>query len=63
MAFKSNIIYECIYCGERDIGAVKYCKICKTKVGRKQIFDANVKILKENLAKGFKVPTQVKSWK
>ena len=73
MAFKDTAIYYCEYCGERLTGKAKYCKGnkkvepkllgCSTQKGRKQVFDLNVAIIKENKAKGFVVPEGLKNWK
>jgi len=62
MKFKTNIIYECSYCGER-IKSQKYCSNCKTQLGRKKIFDANVVIAKERIKTNLPAPTSFKSWK
>lgn len=74
MAFKDPNIYQCSYCGERLTGKAKYCKGgktedgtkllgCSTQKGRKQVFDLNVAILRENKAKGYTVPIGVQNWK
>ena len=60
---KNGIIALCAYCGEQVGNTQKYCPNCRTQKGRKAIFDANVEIIKENKAKGFKVPETLKSWK
>ncbi len=62
MNFKSNTIFECSYCGER-IKSGRFCLQCKMQSGRKEIFDANVKILKENKEKGYCAPETLKNWK
>jgi len=74
MAFKDTSIYYCSYCGELLTGKAKYCKGgktedgtkllgCSTQKGRKQIFDLNVEIIKENKAKGHTVPEGLRNWK
>ena len=59
---KNGYVYLCSYCGEQ-VGSGKYCKDCKTQKDRKIIFDENVKIIKENEEKGFKVQQTIKNWK
>jgi hypothetical protein len=49
--FKDNTVHLCDHCGERGTG--KYCKTCGSAAGRRTIDEANIKIMKENLAKGF----------
>jgi hypothetical protein len=74
MAFKDLSIYTCMYCGERLKTKSKYCKAqtmedgtrllgCSTQKGRKQVFDLNVEIIKENKAKGYSVPEGLRNWK
>lgn len=58
-----GFISVCAYCGEQTTGKAKYCPTCKTQAGRKKIFDANLEIIKENKAKGFKTQEVLKSWK
>ena len=62
MAFKSNALCECAYCGEK-IPSGKYCSRCRTQEGRKKIFDENVEIAKENKKAGYTVPTKLRAWK
>lgn len=59
---KNGFIYSCTYCGEQ-IGSGKYCTKCKTQSGRKEVFDENTKIFKENLKLGFTIPVELKNWK
>lgn len=59
----NGIITVCSYCGEQIGNSQKYCKTCKTQAGRKEIFEANALILKENAKLGFKVPVELKNWK
>ncbi len=59
----NGVIYVCAYCGEGINSKVKYCSTCKTQIKRKEIFDQNVAIIKENKEKGFTVPDVLKSWK
>ena len=74
MAFKDSGIYYCMYCGELLTAKGKYCKGgtdgegnklfgCSTQKGRKQVFDLNVAIIKENKAEGHTVPEGLKNWK
>ena len=74
MAFKDTSIHLCVYCGEKLSTKSKFCKAqttpeglrmlgCSTQKGRKQVFDLNVAILKENRAKGHTVPEGLKNWK
>jgi len=49
--FKDNSIYLCDHCGDKTKG--KYCKNCGTAAGRLEIDKANIKIMKENLDKGY----------
>ena len=51
----------CEYCGEQVGNTQKYCSNCKKKDGRKEIFDANVKIFKKNAELGYIVPT-LRNW-
>ena len=62
MAFKSNAIVECSYCGER-IPSGKYCSRCRTQEGRKKAFDENVEIAKENKKAGYNTPESFRNWK
>lgn len=62
MAFKSNAIYECTYCGERFASKAIYCKDCRTQPGRKAIFDANVAIAQDLKARGYNVPAGFRNW-
>jgi hypothetical protein len=57
----NGVIRVCSYCGEQ-VSSGKYCQTCKTQKGRKQIFEANAAIFKENAKRGFKVPTELKNW-
>ena len=59
----SGKIQVCTFCGEQTTGSNKYCTTCRTQAGRKEIFNLNVDICKENAEKGFKVPETLKSWK
>lgn len=59
----NGIVYICSYCGEGLSSNAKFCKNCKTQSGRKEIFEANIEIAKENLKKGYKIPESFKSWK
>jgi len=56
-------IHYCSYCGEKIGSPKQYCSNCSTQKGRKAIFDANVKILKENKNKGLNIPETLKNWK
>jgi hypothetical protein len=58
---KRGVVTLCSYCGEEAKGM--YCNACKTQKGRKEIFEANVKIYKENEKKGITVPSTMKNWK
>lgn len=49
----NGYIALCQYCGEQCGNNSKYCPNCKTRDGRKKIFDENAKICKENEAKGY----------
>lgn len=60
---QSGYVVLCQYCGEQTGNSQKYCKQCKTQSGRKEIFEANVKILKENGKKGYTIPETIKSYK
>lgn len=53
----------CAYCGEEIPKTQKYCSQCRTQKGRKEIFDANSKIIIENIKKGFQTPKTLPSWK
>ena len=53
----------CLYCEENTGKDKKYCVKCKTQAGRKEIFEANAEILKENAKLGFTIPELLKSWK
>ncbi len=56
-------IYVCAYCGEEAKKGQKYCDNCKTQSKRKEIFEINTKIIKQNAKLGFTVPATLKSWK
>jgi methionyl-tRNA synthetase len=58
----NGVIKICAYCGEQ-VASGKHCKNCKTQSGRKEIFDANVAIAKENAMAGIKTPTEFRNWK
>lgn len=60
---QSGVIALCSYCGEQVGNSQKYCSEHRTQKGRKETFEANVEILKENKEKGYKVPETLKSWK
>jgi hypothetical protein len=60
---KNGIVTLCAFCGEQVGTGVKYCPNHRTQKGRKETFDENVKIFKENKEKGYKVPETMKSWK
>ena len=47
----TKTIYYCLHCGELCKG--KYCNMCSTAAGRKEVDSLNEEIKKENLAKGF----------
>lgn len=59
----AGVIYTCAYCGEGIRSNKKYCGTCNTQKGRKEIFDANVKIFKQNKELGFNTPETLKNWK
>jgi hypothetical protein len=48
----SGVLHNCSHCGERCGG--KYCKTCGSASGREEVDQANVKIMKDNLAKGLR---------
>ena len=56
-------IYQCAYCGEVITSPKQYCSACSTQKGRKEIFDANVKIFKVNKELGMTAPDSLKNWK
>ena len=62
MAFKDSSIYLCSYCGEIIKSKAIYCKNCATQPGRKANWEANVAIAKENMSRGFTVPTGFPNW-
>lgn len=59
----TNGIFECAHCGERFASKAVHCKDCRTQLGRKKIFDANVAIAVENKALGYEVPAGFRNWK
>lgn len=59
---QNGIIAVCSYCGEQVGNKQKFCSICRTKDGRKSIFEANAEIFKENAKLGFTVPTSLKNF-
>jgi predicted amidophosphoribosyltransferase len=56
-----SMIILCDYCGEPT--KQKYCSNCKTQAGRKDIFEQNVAIFKQNEKLGYKVPKELKNYK
>lgn len=59
----SGVINCCKFCGEQTPTKVIYCVTCKTQEKRKQVYEQNVAIMKENKAKGFEVPATLRSWR
>ena len=57
MAFKSNAIHLCKFCGEKTTG--KLCKHCKTVAGRKQQVEEQLKIDRQNEKLGYKIPSKI----
>ncbi|MCK9370805.1 hypothetical protein M0R04_12925 [Candidatus Dojkabacteria bacterium] len=60
---QNGYITLCSYCGEQVGNTQKYCKVCKTQKGRKEIFDANAEIFKQNKELGYEIPAELKNWK
>jgi len=61
MAFKSNAIHLCKFCGEKTTG--RLCKYCKTVAGRKELVEKQLKIDKENEKKGYKISDHIFGFK
>ena len=56
---QSGWIALCAHCGEQVGNSQKYCPNCRTKPGRKEIFDANMAIIKERQKQGLPVPVSL----
>lgn len=60
---QKGVITLCKFCGEQTGNSTKHCPNCRTQKGRKEIFDANMAIIKERQANNQPCPESLKDWK